>query len=62
MSKNNFLSFSLLTLMILNLFTRITYADIAPDPIRRAPGILVIILIVCVVIAAVLLLIKFFKK
>lgn len=62
MSKNNVLSFSLLTMMIMNLFTRVAFADIAPDPMRRAPSILVIVLIVCVVIAAVLLLIKFFKK
>ena len=62
MSKNNVLSFSLLTMMIMNLFTRVAFADIAPDPMRRTPGILVIVLIVCVVIAAVLLLIKFFKK
>ncbi|MBR3252182.1 MAG: hypothetical protein IKF80_10780 [Erysipelotrichaceae bacterium] len=62
MSKNNILSFSLLTLMIMNLFTRVAFADIAPDPMRRAPGILAIILIVCLVIAAILLLIKFFKK
>ena len=62
MSKNSVLSFSLLTMMIMNLFTRVAFADIAPDPMRRAPGILAIVLIVCVVIAAVLLLIKFFKK
>ena len=62
MSKNNVLSLSFLTLMIMNLFTRITFADIAPDPIRRAPSILIIILIVCVVAVAVFFLVKFFKK
>ena len=62
MAKNNVLSFSLLTFVIVNLFTRIVSADIAPDPLRRLPSGLVIILIVCVVIAAVLLLIRFFKK
>ena len=62
MSKNNVLSFSLLCMMIMNLFTKIAFADVAPDPIRRAPSVLIIILIVCVVIAAALILIKFFKK
>ena len=62
MSKNSFLNFSLFTLMIMNLFTRVAYADIAPDPLRRVPSLLVIILIICVVVAAVLLLLRFFKK
>ena len=62
MSKSNVLSFSLLTMMLANLFTRVAFADVAPDPIHRTPGIVVIILIICVVIAAVLLLVRFFKK
>ena len=62
MSKNNVLSLSFLTLMIMNLFTRIAFADVAPDPIRRAPSVLIIILIVCVVAVAAFFLIKFFKK
>jgi hypothetical protein len=48
--------------MIMNLFTRIAFADIAPDPIRRAPSVLIIILIVCVVAVAAFFLVKFFKK
>ncbi len=42
--------------------TRVVCADVAPDPITRAVGILPFILIAAVVIVAVLLIVKFFKK
>ena len=48
--------------LVLSLFTRIAFADIAPDPIYRRPSFLVIALIVCAVIATIIILVKFLKK
>ena len=53
---------SMFAALVLSLFTRIAFADIAPDPIYRRPSFLVIALIVCAVIATIIILVKFLKK
>jgi hypothetical protein len=61
MSKNHLNVLSLAAVLLLGL-TRVVCADIAPDPVTRAIGILPFVLIAAVVIVAVLLIVKFFKK
>lgn len=62
MSKNNMICLSLITISILNLFTKVVFGDIAPDPLPSKPSVLLIVLIIAVVVLAVVLLVKFFKK
>lgn len=62
MSKNHLMNAFLMAAVFFFSLTRIVCADVAPDPVTRAIGILPFILIAAVVIVAVLLVVKFFKK
>ena len=50
------------SLLLMCIFTVNVYADIAPDPVTRAIGLLPVVLIAAVVIVAAVFLIKLFGK
>ena len=58
----NVLKSVVFSLLLMRVFASGVYADVAPDPVTRAIGVLPIILIGAVVIFAAILLVNFFRK
>ena len=58
----NILKSVVFSLLLMRVFALGIYADVAPDPVTRAIGLLPIVLIAAVVICAVILLVNFFRK
>lgn len=62
MSKNHLMNVLFTAIVLFGCLTRFVCADVAPDPITRAVGILPIILIAVVIFIAFLLIKKFLSK
>lgn len=58
----NILKSLMFSFLLMRVFALGIYADVAPDPVTRAIGLLPIVLIAAVVIFAVILLVNFFRK